>query len=177
MELPPRLDWTPKRGQETGLKRWARAQPQYQDQHHYLYVEDTAERLNRCQIGPLALRYGRLEEKMSRSMSYFLAEVAGGKVRVCRAAGFIYHRPPGVAKDVEEYKDYIIFVLPEWLYSAYPLMTIKSQLPVVVMPDEPAGTFFNSKRQTRRMTMPAPVYCREYGLFRAFAPLQYVFSC
>ena len=118
---------------------WARAQPAFKDQLHYLDIEETAEIFKRCQIGPLALRQASLDNGRKRSMSYYLAEVPGGKVRVCRAAGFIYHRPPGVEQDTENYKDYKIFVFPEWLFSASPLLTIKSKLPLVVMPDEATG--------------------------------------
>jgi hypothetical protein len=119
------------------FEAWVRAEPAYKEQHEYLYIEETAERFKRCQIGPLTLRQSSLDEGRKRGVSYYLAEVGGGKVRVCRAAGFIYHRPPGVAKDEEGYKNYVIFILPEWLYSAYPLLTEKSKLPIVVMPDQP----------------------------------------
>ena len=115
---------------------WARAQPTFEDQLQYLAIEETATRFRRCQIGPLVLREASLDTDRKRSRSYYLAEVPGGKVRVCRAAGFMYHRPPGVEKDIDNHKDYVVFVLPEWLFSTNPLLTTKSNLPLVVMPDE-----------------------------------------
>ena len=115
---------------------WARAEPAFKDQLQYLAIERIATRFKRCQIGPLALREASLDIGRRKSRSYYLAEVPGGKVQVGRAAGFIYHRPPGVEKDTKNFKGYMIFVLPEWLFPATPLLTTKSRLPLVVMPDE-----------------------------------------
>jgi hypothetical protein len=116
---------------------WVRAQPMFKGQMEYMYIEPTAARYRRCVIGPLELREASLDENCDRSLSYYLAEVGDGKVQVCRATGFICHRPPGVGMDRKGYKDYKIFVVPEWLIPATPLLTTKSKLPLVAMPDAP----------------------------------------
>jgi hypothetical protein len=114
-------------------QEWARKQLEYEDYHEYLYLRTHAESFDGCKLGSVTIKKPTGELR-KHNRCYFLARTADDEYKVCKAKGFIRHIPPGA--NTKNSHLHQTFAICDWLLSPTPARTEKSNLPLVVIPNE-----------------------------------------